>query len=750
MPSYSTIGINHKLTVAMQVHQLLCATKKSLSAGKAGIASWLIKASLFLVFALPLTAQSQEAGCISADTIYVTINTVPPTINATPASFSCGGSYTYQWLVSTDNINYTVVPGATGQNLNYTLPVSVTLFFLRQAKCGGITMYTNRVVVYPVYTACEDFGLSLAGTAGNAVATIKAGMITTTTSSTIGEFVIEWYREVIDDNPEFVSGSAGATDPAVTVSHPFSGEPAEGGNWHPVIKYIYIDGIKYSRKYLVDARHSPDLLNCLDTIIVIVDNLTCANGGTVITNGLSFAHRVTYTNGLVSPTLASRSLRFDLDATNKYFAWKFEGYLVADNFQITYVSPANGTSTILENWKIGGDAGGNNVTISPKTWSASYLHKIISLNQFVFAAGDYLRINITPGANSNTNWDFYCKCFASVNCDIWDSGVRSIQPGTVAMTWNSSLCQYEITYNRTTWTNPPGSNFLSYHYNTYFLDGGAMGGYEPTSSQVKVILRKSTSAFFIQTAATSNCAAQSGSSTVSKTGNVVTAAYSNVNDYNYQKSSYQAALTNPGMTSYSPNNTLLEHYKFFAFHFVVANSCGDTRVDRFFYTHYSNPPVFNDAAMTITINLASVSNNYSPINSCDNTFGTVASLISSTNAGINVADFSSATNVRGNPFMGIYLGRTTTDETAIPKIFTAAAKVPGIDMCDLSVKSWSATKGLNAFQWHFDLIWDKVTITNAADPINNFRLERLMDNNGNPLQPGSYIKVYEIINGVVQ
>jgi hypothetical protein len=42
------------------------------------------------------------------------------------------------------------------------------------------------------------FGLSLAGTAGNAVATIKDGLITTTTSSTIGEFVIEWYREVIE------------------------------------------------------------------------------------------------------------------------------------------------------------------------------------------------------------------------------------------------------------------------------------------------------------------------------------------------------------------------------------------------------------------------------------------------------------------------------------------------------------------------------------------------------------------------
>jgi hypothetical protein len=76
-----------------------------------------------------------------------------------------------------------------------------------------------------------------------------------------------------------------------------------------------------------------------------------------------------------SPTLASRSLRFDLDATNKYFAWKFEGYTVADNFQITYVSPANEHQ---QSWNTGRSVmmqECNNVTISPKTWSGSYMNK---------------------------------------------------------------------------------------------------------------------------------------------------------------------------------------------------------------------------------------------------------------------------------------------------------------------------------------------------------------------------------------
>jgi len=691
---------------------------------------------------------------MDAEIMYVKINTVPPAITATPANFvNCTGSYTYQWQVSTDNIHYTDIPGATSQNLNYTLPITETLYFLRKATCGNITKYTNSVTVYPVYAACEDFGLSLAGTSGNAVATIKAGLVTTTTSSTIGEFVIEWYREIVDATPEFVSGSAGATDPAVTVSHPFEGEPAEGGTWHPVIKYVYIDGIKYSRTAVTGARHSPDLLHCLDPIVVIVDNLTCTNGGSFFANnGGNYAHKVTYTNGLVSPTLASRLLRFDLDATNKFFAWFFEGNTVADNLKITYVSPANGTSTILEYWKIGIDAGGNDVTVSPKLWTTGRMYKIISLNQFVFAAGDYLRIEITPGANSNTNWDFYCKCFVTMGCDIWDSSVRSIQPGSVAMTWNSSLCQYEVTYDKTTpWTNP-GSNFSLYHYYSYYLGSGGMDGIYPFQSEVKLVLRKNTTGLTFATHPYTSCAAQSGSSTISKNGNVVTAVFSNVNDYNYHKSSYQTVLASADMANYSSNNTQMNHYKIFLFHFIVANSCGDERIEKYFYTHYSNQPVFNDATMTITLNLAPLTNNYTGINSCDNTSANILGLIDYINAGINEPDFSSTTNVSGAayPVSGIYVSQASIDESASPRTFAVFAGSPGIDACDLSVKGWSNTRGLNANQWAFDLIWDKVTVTNPADPINNFKLERLMDNNGVPLAPGNYITVYEIINGVVQ
>lgn len=726
----------------MRIHQLLCATKKR-------TASWFIKASLFIAFALPITAHAQQAGCINADTIYVKINTIPPAINATPASFTCNGSYAYQWLISTDNIHYTVLTGATGQNLNYTLPVTSTLFFLRQAKCGGITMYTNRVVVYPVYTACQDFGLSLAGTSGNALATINAGLITTTTSSTIGEFVIEWYRNVIDDTPEFVSGSAGATDPAVTVSHPFTGEPAEGGTWHPVIKYIYIDGIKYSRNYIAGVRHSPDLLHCLDPIIVIVNNLSCSNGGNVQWNGIPFSHLVSYRNNINSQTLANRSFSFDLDATRKYFAWNFVGFEVADFIKITYVSPANGnTETVLEYWKVGSNTGVLNVGISPKTTFYPFEWKITALTAFTFAVGDYLRIEITAGTLGNSNWDFYCTCLSSPTCTTPTGAVRNITQGSVNMTYDSLNCRYEVHYTLTNpYTGGYGSDFWRYHMNSLFF--GFQGGVDGLETAVvrKLQLQKRTEGRInaIPSYNINSCAPMSGSAQVSKAGNVVTLAFTNSADYNSYKTNYNDALANGNISNYSTNPASINYYKFWIIDIPVANACGDGLTRYNIWSHLSNPITFSDGALTITITIATITNGYVQANGCDFIGQTTASMVNSNNSDAGSSlNFSGTTSVKGG--IGCYyLSPISLDET--DKRFKIWYLVPSADICNLGSQGWTTPTNHTSWQWEFVLVNDRVEITNSNDPIHNFKLTRWMDANGNELS--SPIIIYEIVNGVV-
>ena len=731
----------------MRVHQLLCTTKKSLPAGKARIASWFIKASLFLAFMLPLTAHGQEAGCINADTIFVKINTVPPTINATPASFTCNSSYTYQWLVSTDNIHYTVVPGATGQNLNYTLPVTSTLFFLRQAKCGSITMYTNRVVVYPVYTACVDFGLSLAGTSGNALASINAGLVTTTTSSTIGEFVIEWYRSVIDDIPEFVSGSVGATDPAVTVSHPFIGEPAEGGTWHPVIKYVYIDGIKYSRKYVEGVRHSPDLLHCLDPVVVIVNNLSCSNGGSFIDNGVTYAHKVSYRNNINSPTLANRSFSFDLDATNKYFAWRFVGFEIADFIKITYVSPANGnTETVLEYWKIGANAGGTNVNVSPKIYGGYLEWKMTPLTAFTYSAGDYLRIEITAGSIGNSNWDFYCACKPAPPCDAPTGAVRNITQGTVSMTYDSVNCRYEVQYAL---PNPYAGGYTSdfWRYHNYGSNQAFLGGVDgwETATIRKLQLQKRTDGLYtgISSYTIGSCVAMAGSAQVSKAGNQITLVFTNSADYNSYKTNYNNALVNANISNYTNNPASINYYKFWIIDVSVGNNCGDGLSRYQIWSHLSTPINFNDGSLTITTTLATITNGYVPANSCDFIGQTTADMVNTNNIYTgNIANFSGTTYVRGG--IGCYYAfPISRDET--DKRFKIWYTIPSADICDLGSKGWNPSG--NAAQWEMVFVNDRVHITNPNDALNNFRLERWMNASG--VELSNPIIIYEKVNGVV-
>lgn len=725
-----------------------------IAAGKKGLLSFFIKAILLACIISPATVYAQEAGCLDEEILYVKINTVAPAITATPANFiTCTGSYTYQWQVSTDNLHFTDLPGATSQNLNYTLPITEIIYFLRKATCGSITKYTNSVIVYPVYTPCADFGLSLAGTAGNALATIKAGLVTTTTSSTIGEFVIEWYRDVIDGDPEFVSGSAGATDPAVTVSHPFGGEPAEGGTWHPVIKYVYINNIKYSRTYIPGVRHSPDLLHCLDPIIVIVDNLSCSNGGNVFYNGIPYAHVVSYRNNLNSASFARRSFRFDLDATNKYFAWNFFGFEVADFMKITYVSPLNGnTETVLEYWKVGGNAGSLNMSTSPKITSYYNQAKITPLTAFTYAAGDYLRIEIEPNANSNTNWDFYCACISSPTCEVPTGAVRNITPGSVSMSYDAANCRYEVQYTLTNpYTGGYTSDFLRYHMRINYTgyQGGVIGSETTIIRRLQMQKRTNGSYSGIPSYNIGTCAAMSlsGSAQVSKAGNAVTLVFKNSADYESYKTNYNAALANANISNYSSDPASINYYKFWVIDISVGNSCGDALTRYQIWSHLSNPISFNDGTLTITTTIATVpTNGYVPANSCDFIGGITATMANyNNNYSGNNSNFSGTTYVKGG--IGCYYAYPIPwNET--DKRFKIWYALPGADICDLGSKGWN-TPSHNSWQRELVYVNERVVITNSSDPINNFRLERCMDANGNELSPSNYIKIYEIINGVV-
>lgn len=677
-------------------------------------------------------------------------------IRISSVSAECSNNYfihtkiTVPGVVPTTTTTTTLAPCPAIVDVDYTGKTTTTtttttgLPTTTTTTTAGPSTTTTTTTALPEYTACVDCGLLLEDTFEDLISELRAGVITST-GCTVGEYVIDWYLDSVSGTPEFTSGSSGSTEPDITVFHPFTGEPAQGGTWYPVIRYIYLDGIKYTVDPIgPPARYSPSLETCIDPINVL--SLTCANG---VESG-DYSHIITYTNAVSSPVVAHRTLRFDLDGVSNYLAWRFDGFSVPDTIKISYVSPSNAIDDELEYWIIGTDNVGTDVTISPKRLDNSILAKITGLTDYTFAVGDYLRIEVTPNINTNTNWTLYLQCLSSIDCTMADETLRGIEVGSVEMNYNATTCAYDVTYNREdNYTlNVTPSIFSRYH----LLTVQSASAHNPFENiEVLIPMNKNSGATATSHVSIFGCTNNAGTMTFTKAGSTLTLVFSDVADYNEYKSQYNDAAGRAEMLSYSSTITDVNHYKFFNLRVKQATSCGDAATnDRQYLTHITNPYVFNDGTKTITITLGNVTNDY-PLGTCDTTRSSIQAWINSVGSSITSPDVSFTTSVRyGNDaelaaIQEIYFVPFTIDQTN--KTAFTDYQMYGVTVCDPVDSGWRETTGYHSFYGNYD----KVTITDNLDPINNFKLERVVGfADGIVITPStSYILVYEIVAGVV-
>ena len=77
-------------------------------------------------------------------------NTSPGTLGSTQDAYGgpCyPGDYRYQWQYSTDGLNFYNLPGATSNTYTPSTPLTVSLYFRRQASCSANTVYSNTIYV---------------------------------------------------------------------------------------------------------------------------------------------------------------------------------------------------------------------------------------------------------------------------------------------------------------------------------------------------------------------------------------------------------------------------------------------------------------------------------------------------------------------------------------------------------------------------------------------------------------------------
>lgn len=611
----------------------------------------------------------------------------------------------------------------------------------------------------------EDCGLYIEESQiGCQLGALSAGPLLSSSGCTIGTYVIDWYLNEVIGSPSFTSGSAIGASPDVTVVQPFYSEPAQGGTWYPVIRFVYLDGIQYTSDInLVDGivKYSPDLNLNLTTIsnTICVESYTCSSG----VSGNTYPVTISYVNSTQNSTQAQRSVSWDLSPITKNFAWAFKGFNIYDTLTISYISPTNNITTQIENWKVGYDAGTNSLTSNPKVYSyginqnagPNTLQLVTSLTGFTYTSGDYLLINVVPNpTNTNTNWGFSGKCLtdtASLDCGSIFNGnfvTDGYDVSNITSTYDTPNCTLTISglkrnspiYTATTSNN----NFFKYHGSRI----ESVGFQSIPDGNCDTSIRLQHSSLGISD---SLCTNQISGTTINKLGSTITLTFDNITDYNVYKTQYNLVTGSTYFLNYVNDPSNINYYKYFTIGVLSGTTCGDTLGVFYDYeTHVSSPFIFDDLNKIITVVLSPGLNGFNSGATCNDSYSQIQNnRIDPINSTISAPNYTFTTYVRRGtvaPYKSIS-GEYYNGTSSFPQVnkISQSRVIPKPNVCQSSMSGWRSTT--NNFQWESYTYYINYYVTDITDPTNNFTITNKLDSNGAEVSPGTLL--YEISNGIV-
>ena len=600
---------------------------------------------------------------------------------------------------------------------------------------------------------CLKANLAFAST-GSTAGLLSCGLITG--SGTITSYVIEWRSGSRTGDVVMLSGY-NPNEP-VNAIHPFVDEPVQSGDLYAVVKYIVIDGTKYSPYYRY-GQFSPDLKICFN--YVSVGAVTCANG----LQPLPYTNQFAYTNATDPAENASRSIKFNLnsDGSTHFIAWRFTGYNVVDQIIVKYYKINDlANPVILSNWAVGLNNTGDNFTSDPKRRDYTKLSFVEDLTQFSFVDGDYILFEVIPRVDepttTDTNWLLEIQCLDSFPDYTAPAGCRTVDPTTIGIAFDSVNCLYDITF-KTLVPYVLQDHFRNYLDNRFLTSCDNLMATIPHQDfanhtfHIPVLrLMDITTGSILSSGYT--CNALAGSLNVTKVGSLYTLTFTSVDDYNLYKNNYNGILADSNWQQYVNDNTNLKYYMYFMLYLRIANSCGDTYTTKSIYLHHDAAWTFDDVNYIITVNAIAITNGMTSA-PCDNTYSKINSDVSNIGYAITNPDFDITTYCRTDTFLSARF-HSVWDRGETYKPYALAYYVDDAALKGNIPSDWGPFWIPNYMTTYsgFQMVAGKVEITDINDPLNNFKVSTWLHEDGTynrdpyPLYDTVPDLVYEMSGGV--
>ena len=432
----------------------------------------------------------------------------------------------------------------------------------------------------------------------NPISVISVGTITASCETNVTDYVLEWYGPGVGStNVAFTSGLGNDYSNEYNYVHPLTGSsevPVFAGIYTPLISKIKLNGIEYTN------------LNCFEFTTVDVDPLTCINGQG--SDNPNYSHKlelIVTVNQTPQPVFTT----YNLNPSNPYFAYRFEGITIFDTLEITFYGSSYSDPILIESISQGVNLDENNFSLSliPKKFKTTVpanFSKVLNLSNFILNPGDYLEIKITPNTiNNNTSWKLYCDCLESFNCDIcYDTNIS--QPFKIiqsSITLSTFTCGININYDLSACTNSDFNKYLLPDYGENFFPittqyNNNYYNLSPTLSKSSGLLTLSaiTSCSKPTIGSNSTCNTSSNSnitynkSVVGGEG-LISISFSEYNDFlaywNGWQNNYVSYSGNPTDCNY------IDYYRHFSLKIPLAQGsqqCGDITGYETYYIHPSS------------------------------------------------------------------------------------------------------------------------------------------------------------------